>query len=154
MKVIRSLQKRPCNSAVSSLLLIDASGLIWTSPHSSYRRAGTSPPHPRFILALMVTQPPKTTGFPSIRGGSGDPTTHLLAALFLLAGTLWLIVRLSQKSIRNLPPGPKGLPLIGDVLHVADHGWLASPQRKDDYGDNSAPLMLYINARSCTVQVT
>ncbi|KAH9022259.1 cytochrome P450 [Lactarius pseudohatsudake] len=28
-----------------------------------------------------------------------------------------------------------GLPFIGDVKHASDRGWLASPQRKDDYGE-------------------
>ena len=92
----------------------------------------------------MVTWPPEFTGF---LGGGG---AHLLAAFLLVAGTLWLIARLTQNSIRNLPPGPKGLPLIGDVLHVADNEWLASPQRRDDYGDDSVPSMPHKKTRSRT----
>ncbi len=48
---------------------------------------------------------------------------------------LWFIARLAQRSFRNLPPGPKGLPIVGDVFHIANQGWLVSPQRKDEYGD-------------------
>ena len=84
----------------------------------------------------MVVQLPEIAGFTWILSGGNDLTTHLLAAFLLVAGTLLLIARLAQTSIRSLPPGPRGLPLIGDVLHIADQGWLASPQRRDDYGDS------------------
>ncbi|KAI9452360.1 cytochrome P450 [Lactarius psammicola] len=89
----------------------------------------------------MITQPPEITGLTWILGDSSEPTTYLLAAFLLVAGTLWLITTLVQGSIRNLPRGPRGLPLIGDVLHIGDHEWLASPQRRDDYGE-----MMYISA--------
>ena len=82
----------------------------------------------------MVNQPPGITRFPGIFGGLSDPTT--LLTFLLLLGVVWFIARLTQSSTHNLPPGPKGLPLIGDVLHIADQEWLASPQRRDDYGDN------------------
>jgi hypothetical protein len=70
---------------------------------------------------------------------NGDYMTHPLVATPLVGFVLWLIARLAQRAFRSLPPGPKGLPLIGDVPHAADHGWLASPQRKDDYGDTLDP---------------
>ncbi|KAH9053934.1 cytochrome P450 [Lactarius vividus] len=88
----------------------------------------------------MATQSPEVAGFTWIIDDSSDLKTHLLSAFILLAG-IWLIARLTQSYIRHLPPGPRGLPLIGDVIHIADQEWLASPQRRDDYGD-----VMYINA--------
>ena len=87
------------------------------------------------MLDSMVIQLPDIASFTWIPGGSNIPKTHFLAAFLLVAGTPWLIARLNQSSIRSLPPGPKGLPFIGDVIHFADLEWLASPQRRDDYGD-------------------
>ena len=68
----------------------------------------------------------------------GDRTAYLLVATPLACTILWLAARLFHIAVRvrrRLPPGPKGFPLIGDVSHMADQDWLASPQRIDDYGD-------------------
>lgn len=64
-------------------------------------------------------------------------STDLLVAAPLVGFILWLITRLARKAFRNLPLGPKGLPIVGDVFHIADQDWLASPKRKDEYGDIS-----------------
>ena len=70
-----------------------------------------------------------------ILGRSSDRTTYLLTVTALTGFVLWLVTRLIQRAFRNLPPGPKGLPLIGDVVHIADQDWLTSPQRTAEYGD-------------------
>ncbi|KAI9441884.1 cytochrome P450 [Lactarius indigo] len=89
---------------------------------------------------MVSTQLPEVIAFAWILGDTSDRTSHLLAAFLLLAG-IWLIARLAQSYIRNLPPGPRGLPLIGDVIHITDQEWLASPKRRDDYGE-----VMYISA--------
>ncbi|KAH9059152.1 cytochrome P450 [Lactarius vividus] len=66
--------------------------------------------------------------------------SYFLVATPLVGLVLWLIARLPQRAFYNLPPGPKGLPFVGDVKLASDHGWLASPQRKDDYG-----ILMYLN---------
>ncbi|KAH9165237.1 cytochrome P450, partial [Lactarius sanguifluus] len=58
------------------------------------------------------------------------------------------ITRLAQRAFRKLPPGPRGLPLIGDVVHITDQDWLTAPQRMADYGE-----MMYINALGTGVLV-
>ncbi|KAH9163988.1 cytochrome P450 [Lactarius sanguifluus] len=50
---------------------------------------------------------------------------HLLVATPLVGLVLWLIARLAQRTFRNLPLGPKGLPLVGNILRAADSDWLA-----------------------------
>jgi hypothetical protein len=80
-------------------------------------------------------------------------TTYLLSATPLAGFLIWLIVKLVQRAFRHssLPPGPRGLPLIGDVRHMSDRKWLASPQRRHDYGD--LILTMFLEAYSCTGQV-
>ena len=64
----------------------------------------------------------------------GDHSIALVVApLFGLI--LLLTARRAQRTSRDLPPGPKGLPIVGDIIHIGDKEWLASPQRRDEYGD-------------------
>ncbi|KAI9450879.1 cytochrome P450 [Lactarius psammicola] len=78
----------------------------------------------------------ETLGFVwRIPGVSSDHRDHILAVTPLAGLILWLMTRIARFTFRNLPPGPKGLPLIGDAQHALDHDWLASPQRKHEYGE-------------------
>ena len=71
----------------------------------------------------------------ALSGGYGHPV-RLAAAITLVGLLLWLLSRFTKnlKASRKLPPGPKGLPMIGDIRHAADHIWLSSPERKNEYG--------------------
>jgi hypothetical protein len=67
-------------------------------------------------------------------GGYGHPVR--LAAATILVGLLFcLLTWLTKKASRRLPPGPQGLPLIGDIRHASDRIWLSSPERKNEYGE-------------------
>ncbi|KAI0306216.1 cytochrome P450 [Multifurca ochricompacta] len=79
--------------------------------------------------------------------GSDDPI-HLFALATLLSSICLFITYLSKRSYRNLPPGPKGLPFIGDIRHAADQIWLASPERKNEYGE-----LMYISALGQSILV-
>ncbi|KAF8265474.1 cytochrome P450 [Lactarius quietus] len=97
----------------------------------------------RVVAALpsILPSPEKLSFISRIPGLSDDRRALILAATPLAGLILWLIARSARRPFRNLPPGPKGLPLIGDVSHVLDHDWLGSPQRKDDYGE-----IMYLSA--------
>src|ERR1700761_9478244 len=86
--------------------------------HSQPMVASSSSPLSNFILG----------------SGYGHPVC-LAAATTLIGLLLWLFARLAKDASRMLPPGPKGLPWIGDVRHAIDHVWLSSPQRRSEYGE-------------------
>ena len=103
---------------------------------------------------MMVTQHrPEIIGLTWMYDGISGRTTYLLFATSLGGFILWLIANLARRAFRNsnLPPGPRGFPLIGDVRHMSDNKWLASPQRRDDYG--GPILVMFREACSCTSQV-
>ncbi|KAF8264521.1 cytochrome P450 [Lactarius quietus] len=52
----------------------------------------------------------------------------------------WIIFLPSSRLWSRIT-GPKGLPLVGDVLHIVNQDWLSSPKCKDKYGK-----MMYVSA--------
>ncbi|KAH9040500.1 cytochrome P450 [Lactarius pseudohatsudake] len=90
-----------------------------------------------------------TTALP----GSSFPYYHLsLGCVWDLATTrgslavvlgiaLILVVRYSRSPWRRVPPGPRGLPLIGNVLELRDKVWLFQSDCKQKYED-----VMYLSA--------
>jgi hypothetical protein len=53
----------------------------------------------------------------------------------ILAGCAILFtVRYLQSPWRKLPPGPKGIPLLGNVLEMGDKQWLDFMKWKEEFG--------------------
>ncbi|KAB2575201.1 Cytochrome P450 monooxygenase yanC [Lasiodiplodia theobromae] len=54
----------------------------------------------------------------NILAGTAPPSAYLALAVTFVALAYWLLARDSR--LKHLPPGPKGLPLIGSMLEMSD----------------------------------
>ncbi|KAH8992362.1 cytochrome P450 [Lactarius akahatsu] len=68
-------------------------------------------------------------------------TTRGGLAVLVLSLALILVVRYSTSPWRRVPPGPRGLPLIGNVLELRDKVWLFQSDCKQKYED-----VMYLSA--------
>jgi hypothetical protein len=65
--------------------------------------------------------------------GSHASSPETLVLIALLAAFVIVVVRTFQPK-RNLPPGPKGLPILGNLLQVPKFPWLRYTEWKDEFG--------------------
>ena len=82
-------------------------------------------------------------------------TAHAHIAVLCL--TVVLLVRYLRSPWRSVPPGPQGLPIIGNVLEVRDKAWLFTEDCQKRYSgifppyrcgykvDNTSEEMVYLN---------
>jgi hypothetical protein len=62
----------------------------------------------------------------------GALTTHVGLAVVLGLAVI-LVVRYSKSPWRRVPPGPRGLPLLGNALELKDKDWLFRRDCKEEY---------------------
>src|SRR6266566_2191627 len=77
-------------------------------------------------------------------------TTHLA-----LTGTLVIILvaRYLRSPWRKVPPGPKGLPILGNAIELQNKGWMFESECKRKFGP-SGPGQLCFFADSMTYHKT
>jgi hypothetical protein len=62
-----------------------------------------------------------------------SPRLGLFVALVVI-----LVARYVRSPWRKVPPGPKGLPVLGNALQVQNKNWMYEKERKQKYGSSNS----------------
>ena len=69
-------------------------------------------------------------------------TIHAKVAVLCLA--IILLVRYLRSPWRSVPPGPRGLPIIGNVFEARNKAWLFEEDCQKRYSELSFPICVYL----------
>lgn len=62
-------------------------------------------------------------------------TTYLVVDVLAVAVATWLVLKMLRKNNQHFPPGPKGLPIVGNVLDMpSSQEWVTYSQWNDRWG--------------------
>ena len=113
-----------------------------------YKRGPRNPPRPLpKPLSLIVIQDPLLTALASVQMEAIAPILEVandhpyLSAASVILGCAALM-RLAQRGRSDLPPGPKGYPIVGNLFDVpSTHAWEKFSEFGEQYGASPSPIV-------------